>query len=447
MAEPVPGPLSHIPEPAEARRIGIAPLVAAGCAVVALFFAGFGGWSAVAVLKSAALAPGVVVVESSRKTVKHLEGGIVAEILVSEGQRVAAGDLLIRLDATQARAKLEQLGAALLADEAAAARLRAERDGLAEISWPSLMAEEGGEPARIGALKASQEKLFHARRAAREGQAAILRQKIAQSREEIAGLRGAIGSQERELSLLDEQIADYTKLLEKGLVDKPRVLEVKRRQAEIAGERLKNEAAIARAEQVIAEAEIRIAELETERVNAAAEELQQLERDMPQVREQIAAAKDVVRRIEIRAPLGGRVVDLKVHTPGGVIGEGEALLDIVPDYERLLVDAEIDPGDIDVVRAGQTAEVRFTAFHQRELRPLKGRLISVSADRLVDERSGRAYYLGRIELLEDPSAVLHEAEVMPGMQAEAIILTGESTVLGYLTRPIGRTFERALRED
>ena len=447
MAEPVPGPLSYIPEPAEARRIGIAPLVAAGCVVVVLFFAGFGGWSAVAVLKSAALAPGVVVVESSRKTVKHLEGGIVAEILVSEGQRVAAGDLLIRLDATQARAKLEQLGAALLADEAAAARLRAERDGLAEISWPSLMAEEGGEPARIGALKASQEKLFHARRAAREGQAAILRRKIAQSREEIAGLRGAIGSQERELSLLDEQIADYTKLLQKGLVDKPRVLEVKRRQAEIAGERLKNGAAIARAEQVIAEAQIRIAELETERVNAAAEELQQLERDMPQVREQILAARDVVRRTEIRAPLGGRVVDLKVHTPGGVIGEGEALLDIVPDYERLLVDAEIDPGDIDVVRAGQTAEVRFTAFHQRELRPLKGRLMSVSADRLVDERSGRAYYLGRIELLEDPSAVLHEAEMLPGMQAEAIILTGESTVLGYLTRPIGRTFERALRED
>jgi HlyD family secretion protein len=447
MAERIPGPLSYIPEPAEARRIGIAPLVAAGCAVVILFFVGFGGWSAVAVLKSAALAPGVVVVESSRKTVKHLEGGIVAEILVSEGQRVAAGDLLIRLDATQAQAKLEQLGAALLADEAAAARLRAERDGLAEISWPSLMEEEGGEPARIGALKASQEKLFHARRAAREGQAAILRQKIAQSREEIAGLRGAIGSQERELSLLDEQIADYTKLLQKGLVDKPRVLEVKRRQAEIAGERLKNAAAIARAEQVIAEAEIRIAELETERINAAAEELQQLERDMPQVREQIAAAKDVVRRIEIRAPLGGRVVDLKVHTPGGVIGDGEALLDIVPDYERLLVDAEIDPGDIDVVRAGQTAEVRFTAFHQRERRPLKGRLMSVSADRLVDDRSGRAYYLGRIELLEDPSAVLHEAEVLPGMQAEAIILTGESTVLGYLARPIGRTFERALRED
>jgi HlyD family type I secretion membrane fusion protein len=447
MAESASGPLSYIPEPPEARRIGLVPLVVAGCAVIVLFFAGLGGWSALAVLKSAALAPGVVVVESSRKTVKHLEGGIVAEILVAEGQRVAAGDLLIRLDATQAQAKLEQLQSALLSDEMAAARLRAERDGLTQIPWPPQSTEKSVNPARIDDLKASQEKLFRARQASRAGQAAILKQKVAQSREEISGLRGAIRSQERELSLLDEQIADYTKLLKKGLVDKPRVLEVKRRQAEIAGDRLKNEAAIARAEQVIAEAEIRVAELETERVNTAADELQALEREMPQLREQIAAARDVVRRIDIRAPLGGRVVDLKVHTPGGVIGDGEPLLDIVPDYERLLVDAEIDPGDIDVVRAGQTAEVRFTAFHQRELRPLKARLMSISADRLVDERTGRAYYLGRIELLEDPSAVLKEAEVLPGMQAEAIILTGESTLLGYLRRPIERTFERALRED
>src|SRR6185312_7992119 len=244
-----------------------------------------------------------------------------------------------------------------------------------------------------------------------------------------------------------EQITDYTTLLQKGLVDKPRVLEVKRRQAEIDGDRLKNEAAIARAQQVIAESEIRISELGTDRVNAAADELQDIEREIPQLREQIAAAEDVLRRIEIRAPLAGRVVDLKVHTPGGVVGQGEALMDIVPDSEKLLIDAQIDPHDIDVVRTGQAAEVRFTAFHQRELRPLKGQLISLSADRMVEEKTGRAYYLGRIELKEDPGVVLKGAEVVPGMQADAIILTGQSTLFGYLKRPIERTFERALRED
>jgi HlyD family type I secretion membrane fusion protein len=149
----------------------------------------------------------------------------------------------------------------------------------------------------------------------------------------------------------------------------------------------------------------------------------------------------------MRARARADKVDLKVHTLGGVIGEGEPLMDIVPDNERLLIDAQIDPHDIDVVRTGQTAEVRFTAFHQRELRPIKGRLISLSADRLVEEKTGRAYYLGRIELLEDPAVVLEGAEIVPGMQADAIILTGQSTLFGYLKRPIERTFERALRED
>ena len=446
MAKTVPGPLSYIPEPLEARRLGLGPLIAAGFAVIALFFGGFGTWSSLAVLQSAALAPGVVVVESSRKTVKHLEDGIVAEILVTEGQRVAAGDVLVRLDPTQARAKLDQLEATRIADEVIAARLRAERDGLALIVWPEWL-DSRKDQERVGALKASQAKLFEAREAAYAGQAAVLKQKIAQSNEEITGLRGAIASQEEELALLHEQIADYTKLLQKGLIDKPRVLEVRRRAAEIGGDRLKNQAAIARAQQVIAESEIRIGELATDRVNAAANELQDVEREIPQLQEQIAAAEDVARRIEIHAPLSGRVVDLKVHTLGGVIGQGEPLMDIVPDNERLLIDAQIDPRDIDVVRTGQAAEVRFSAFHQRELRPLKGQLISLSADRFIEERTGRAYYLGRIELMEDPAVVLQGAEILPGMQADVIILTGESTLFGYLKRPIERTFERALRED
>ncbi|MCI0431962.1 MAG: HlyD family type I secretion periplasmic adaptor subunit [Rhodospirillales bacterium] len=442
----LPGSLAHIPEPPEARAAGIGPVVAAGIAILAVFFAGLGGWSAVAVLDSAALAPGVVAVESSRKTIKHLEGGIVGDILVAEGTQVTAGQVLIRLDQTRARAELEQLRAARHAAEALAARLTAERDGLESILWPEWSQESLADP-RLPALRASQLRVFEARLRAQQGQTAILRQKIAQSTEEIAGLEGEIKSQKRQLGLIEEEIVDLTRLLEKGLVDKPRVLALKRRQAEIDGERRRNAAAIARARQVIAEAEIRISELETERINEAADELQEVERELFQLEQQIAAAEDVLSRTEIRAPLSGRVVELKVHTLGGVIGAGEPLMEIVPEAERLVVEVQIDPSDIDVVAAGQATELRFSAFHQRDLRPLEGRLVSVSADRLVEEETGRAYYLGRVELAENPASLPEDVAIVPGMQAEAVIMTGEGTVLDYLLRPIERTFERAMRED
>ena len=342
---------------------------------------------------------------------------------MAEGQRVDAGELLIRLDQTRTRADLEQLRSARLASEALAARLRAERDGLAAITWPEWPDERDAGPQRA-TLVSSQLMVFEARRRAQAGQIAVLKQKIAQSNEEIAGLEGEIDSQEQQLALLKEEIADFTVLLNKGLVDKPRVLALRRHQAEVTGERRRNQAAIARARQVIAEAEIRIAELETARVNEAADELQEVEREMFQLAERVTAAEDVLRRTEIRAPLAGRVVGLKVHTLGGVIGAGEPLMDIVPDHERLLVDVQIDPNDIDAIEIGQTAELRLSAYHQRDLPPLEGRLVSVSADRLIEEQTGRAYYLGRIALTEDPLRVLDGVEIVPGMQADAIILTG-----------------------
>ncbi len=442
----LPGSLEHIPEPPEARTPGIGPVIAVGIAILVFFFVGLGGWSAVAVLDSAALAPGVVAVESNRKTIKHLEGGIVGEILVTEGAQIGAGQVLIRLDQTRARAELEQLRAARHAAEALAARLTAERDGLGRIVWPEWSQDALGDP-RLQALRASQLRVFEVGLRAQRGQTAILRQKIAQSAEEITGLEGEIASQKRQLGLIEEEIADLSKLLEKGLVDKPRVLALRRRQAEIDGERRRNAAAIARARQVIAEAEIRVSELETARINAAADELQEVERELFQLEQRVATAEDVLSRTEIRAPLAGRVVALKVHTIGGVIGAGEPLMDVVPEAERLVVDVQIDPGDIDVVAVGQATELRFSAFHQRDLRPLKGKLVSLSADRLVEEETGRAYYLGRVELTEDPASLPEDVQIVPGMQAEAVILTGQATVLDYLLRPIERTFERAMRED
>ncbi|MCI0429946.1 MAG: HlyD family type I secretion periplasmic adaptor subunit [Rhodospirillales bacterium] len=439
------GALAWIPEPAGAGRPGLGPYVFAGIAVVALFFGGFGSWSVLAKLESAALAPGVVAVESSRKTVQHLEGGIVGDILVAEGDRVAAGEVLIRLDRTRALADLEELRAARFASATLSARLKAERDGLAAIAWPGRPEEGAG--AELPALMASQNTLFEARKRAQAGAVALHRQRIAQTQEEIAGLEGEIASQQEQLALLREEIADVTGLLKKGLIDKPRVLALRRRKAEIEGERHRNQAAVARARQVIAEAELRIAELETTRVREAAEELQSVERELLQLAQRITAAEDVLGRTEIRSPLAGRVVGLTVHTPGGVIAAGEPLMDIVPEREAMLIEAQIDPRDVDMVAAGQKVELRFGAFHQRDLPPIEGRLVSVSADRLTEPTTGRGYYLGRIALTQDPARVLGGVEIVPGMQADAIILTGRGTLLDYLLRPIERTFDRALRED
>ncbi len=446
MAEPrLPALLEYIPEPADALHPGIGRHVLAGTAIMLLFFGGFAGWAALARLESAALAPGVVAVESSRKTVQHLEGGIVARLLVSEGRPVAAGEPLILLDQTHAQAELEELRAGWLASTASAARLRAERDGQSRIAWPRWPDWAASAP-DLTSVTAGEIKAFDARRREAVAQSELLRSKIAQSAEEIAGIEGEMASLTDQLALIEEEIADMSRLLKKGLVDKPRVLALRRRKSELTGGFERNRAELARARHEIAEFEIRIAELETSRASDAAGMLQEVERERRQLEERLFAAEEVLARTVIRAPLAGRVVALKVHTVGGVIGAGEPLMDIVPDGERLVVEVQLDPRDIDVVEPGQVAELRFNAFQTRETTPVMGRLISVSADRLTETESGRAYYLGRIALSGESSRMLDGREIVPGMQADAVILTGEGTLLDYFLHPIERTFRHALRE-
>jgi HlyD family type I secretion membrane fusion protein len=435
-----------IPEPETARRIGLAPVVTAGLGVVALFIGGFGAWASLAPLDSAAIAPGRVVIESNRKTVKHLEGGIVGQILVQEGQEVGAGQVLIRLDETRAQAALEQLRAAYWAAHARAARLAAERDEAGSISFPEWLLAENDDP-RVETMLASQLNIFESNYRSSSGKVAILEQQIGQSEAEIAGLKGEIASEAQQLNLLQEEITAKETLLAKGLIEKPQVLALKRRQAELNGSRSRHMASIARVRKQIGETRIRMAELQTAQINQAVGELQKVESKIFELEERLRTAVDVLQRIELSAPISGRVVDLKVHTPGGVIGAGEPLMDIVPSEERMLIDAQIDPADVDVVAPGLAAHVRLTALNQRHLTPFIGRLISVSADSLIEERTGQAYYLGRIELLPDQEQDLGQVELYPGMQAEVMILTGSNTVLDYLAEPITRTLRRAFRED
>jgi HlyD family type I secretion membrane fusion protein len=290
----------------------------------------------------------------------------------------------------------------------------------------------------------AQSAVFSARNRARIGKVRILDQQIAQSRAEIEGLRVQIEADGRQLALVEDEIADTEALLAKGLTEKPRVLALRRRQAEIEGNIGRYTATIAQVEKAIGEVEVRIIELSTAQIAEAADRLQTVEAELNELGERVSAGDDVLQRTRLTAPVAGRIIDLRVHTIGGVIGAGEAILDIVPTGVRLFVRAEVDPIDIDVVRPGLPAQVRISALPNRHANPIDGRVTSVSADRLVDERSGRAYYVADIEVVA-PAGLT--GSLQPGMQAEVIIQTGTGTLLGYLAAPIATAVLHGMRQQ
>lgn len=446
--EVAPSRTSEMPasgQPAEDRIPGLRSTVLLGGILVLLFFGGLMGWAAFAPLGSAAIASGTVMVDSNRRTIKHLEGGIVGEILVRDGDSVSVGQTLIRLDDTQAKANEDLLRGRLISALTLRARLEAERDGSGFVYSPDEVISAPGKDLRD--MMDAQMRIFAARRESIEGQSAILEQQTRQFDEEIAGLRSEIASQTRQLQLIDQEIADLSGLVAKGLAQKPRLLALQREQAEIEGRRSQNRAAIARAEQSIGEARLRITELRTGMTSEVVQELREVQAEIYDINERMRAAEDVMRRTDIVSPIDGVVVGLAVHTRGGVIAPGEPLLDIVPRDDRLIVEAKIDPSDIDVVHAGLEAQVRLTSFKQRNLAPLDGRVTKVSADSFADERSGLSYYLARIEITSDIAEALGGAELYPGMPAEVMISTGERTALDYFLKPIQSSMNRAMRED
>ncbi len=424
---------------------GVAPVLLAGTVIILLFFAAFGGWAAFAPLKSAAIAPGVVAVESNRKTIKHLEGGIVAEIHVREGDAVTTGQTLLRLDDTQARVTLERLNGRMVANRALEARLLAERDGKNDIAFPkNLTAVDAA--AMNAEVLSGQLSIFKSRRNGLAGQKRIIQQQTAQLSEEISGLRGQIAAENTQIELIQTEIKDVQVLVDKGLAKRSRLLALQRRRAEIKGTRSRNVAAVARAKQQIAETKLRASELGTQMMNQVVEELRAVQTELFDLDERIRSAKDVLSRTKIIAPLDGTIVSLQIHTPGGVIGPGEALMDLVPSGGGMVIESQVDPNDIDVVHAGLPAQVRLTAFNQRNLSPIEGKVLTVSADRLTDERTGVPYFLARVVLVEDLSKDLAVA-LYPGMQAEVMIVTGERTMLDYIFRPLSQSLGRAFRED
>lgn len=420
--------------------------VLAGIALIALVFVGFGGWAAFAPLSSAAIAPGKISVEGDSKTLQHLEGGIVAEILVSDGDTVETNQLLIRLEDTRARSELQAIEAQLVALEAMAARLRAERDEADAVDFPAWLPERARTDDEARAQIETQRRLFRTRFEQNANRVDILKRQIAQKEEEIRGLEAQQAGTARKTEIITDELELLRRGAERGVVRRRDLLAKEREAAEIAGDVGRVAAEIARAKQAIAESEIKIIEENNQRLNTAVEELQRIQAQTATLRERRGAAEDVLRRVDIRAPRTGVVVGLAVNTPGGVVAPGEDLLTIVPQDETLVVSARVNPTDIDVVHAGLPAEVRLLAFSVRQTQTISGAVRQVSADLLEDPATGESYYAADIRLNGGELAAAG-AELYPGMPVEALIVTGRRTALDYVLQPLIASAGRAFRED
>lgn len=424
----------------------IGRLLVVGMGVFLLFFVGFGGWAALAPLDSAAVSIGKVVVDGQRKTVQHLEGGIVAEILVRDGDAVELGETVIRLEDTQARASLALVRSRLDSALALRARLLAERDSLREITYPTALTDRSHEPA-VAALMAAQERVLQGRVKSHGGRVAILKQSIAEFREEIKGLNQQIAAEDDQIRIVKIEIKDVATLQKKGLAPKPRLLALERRFAEIRGSKAGNRARISQIMQSIGQSELEIQDLEIQRVNEILTELRDVEREISDVSERVKAAEDVLARTLIPAPIGGMIVALDVSTVGGVIAPGAALMDIVPQGSNLVIEARMSPTDIDVVEAGLPAQVRLTALSQRDIPPFVGRVMSVSADSLEDRETKQRYYLVRVSFDANEVRKVTGKPPYPGMEAEVFIVTGERTMFDYIVGPMLQSLNRSFKEN
>ena len=388
-------------------------------------------WGTVAPLQSAALAPGIVQVEGKRKAVQHLEGGMVAEILVANGEWVEADQPLLMLDTTRSLAERDILQGRLYNQQAAVDRLQAERDNLPEVAFSALLLDASSLDSRALNAISSERALFSARSADRLAEEAVL----ASQRK---GLELVMGSKQVVEESLRQEIFDLQELLDEGYVDKQRLRELERSRTQTLGE-------LADLEVSIEETGLRVSQLRTRFKKDVVDELAGTLEDLYDIKQQFAAADDKVQRGTIRAPVEGTVLNLIPNTIGAVIGSGDTLLEIVPTIDNLVVDARISPMDIDRVSIGQAAELRFSVFKDAYM--VSGVLTRLSPDRLIDLETDTPYYSAEIQLLEEDLFLLDGMSLVPGMPAEVLIKTGQRTMLGYVTSPMNRTFSRSLIED
>jgi len=426
-------------------RFSIKRHLLVGLSVVILLAGGLGGWASTAQISGALIAPGSIVVESNVKKVQHPTGGVVGEVRAHDGDVVKAGDIVVRLDDTVTKANLAIVTKNLDGLWARGARLEAEQRGTDKITFPPMLTSRASDP-DVKAVMASETKLFEVRVNGRTGQKSQLRERIVQLNEEISGLAAQEKAKDQEIELVQKELTGVSELYDKHLVQLSRLTTLQRDAARLSGERAQYVASRAQAKGKITETELQIIQVDKDMISDVSKDLRETNDKIGEFIERKVTAEDQLRRVDIRAPQAGMVLQSTVHTVGGVITAGDTVMLIVPQADDLQVEAKVNPQDIDKLQLGQKTLLRLSAFNQRTTPELNGVVTRVSPDVTTDQRTGQSYYTIRVSMPADEVARLGDVKLIPGMPVEAFVQTGERTLLSYLIKPLSDQLMRAFRE-
>lgn len=418
-----------------------------GLLFMLLGFGGFMAWALLAPLDEGIPAEGTVAVETSRKRVDHLNGGLVEQIMVREGQTVREGDELLVLNATQSKSALNATQGQRFTAMAMLDRLRAERDGAATLGFSFELTAAAANDAEAASVMRAQQDLFASRRVALGGELRIIRESVLGLEQQLASLSQLKIEREKQIALLNEQLSSFRELRTAGFVSRNQLLELERQMAEVTSRQSEDLSNIAGVNARLAEFRMRGSQRQIEYRREVEAQLAEVQRDLSTLGERLAGQRDTFERLVLRAPVSGTVVDMAFHTLGGVVRPGERIMDIVPENDALVVEARVAPQYIDSLHAGMPADLHFDAYASRAQRPvIRGELTVISADALKDERTGLRYYTLRVTVPADEARRLGDLRLQPGMQTTVMVKTGERTLMTYLTNPLVRRFQTGLGE-
>lgn len=415
-----------------------------GYALIFLFIGCFGAWASIAPLASGAIAPGLISPNTSRRVVQHLEGGIIRELSVREGEKVAEGQLLLVLEPVQPKANYDTLLAQKNTLLAQKARLLAEKSGAATIAFPDGLKQDG----KLSEAAESQRQIFETRRNVQTVRKNLLRERIEQLTEQIKGYQTQIANLDKQISYVREEVAGKQVLLAKGLLQKPEALRLMRNESELLAQRASFETETSKTKQQIEETNLQIVDANATRLDEVAAETDKVDSALVDVEERLRASKDVLKRTEIKAPIAGTIINLRFRSAGGVVQGGEPILEIVPQDDRLMIEARVGPNDIPLVHPGQAAQIHLAAYSSRTMPRLKGVVRSVSADRVTDGNGMQSYYVARVEIDKDDfKKHVSNVTLIPGMSADVTFVTEKRTLLQYLLSPMMDVLRRGMLEQ
>lgn len=430
------------------RGVGIKGFVFVGLLVAASFIGGSSYWATASKLDGAVVAPATFVVEGNRKTVEHLDGGIVRTIAVSNGDLVEAGQTLLELDSTDLGVDLDVIKNQLSDLMVRRARLLAQLQGAENFTADDVATSLSVslDPADWNTVYVTQKLLFDAERRSRVAEKAVMEQRVAGLEDQIRGVQAQRESNRRQLDITSQELVDLQSLLDKGLVATARV---NARRVEV--ERLNGvDASLATQETQARNQinELRLTATGTQRLRdeTASNELALVEASLTSLAPQYLGASERLKRVAITAPVSGRVVEMTVFTAGGVVRPGMPILDIVPADQPLVIEARVNTGDIEKLFVGQSSRIRLSVFDQGEVPEATGQIINISADSLEDERTGQYYYVAQVKLDDEQTEQVAALDLVPGMPADLFVNTGERTALSYLAQPLSERLARTFIE-